>query len=78
MHILNRRVEGAFSLWRDKRQELQDTSRALEAALEAFSCGEADEPTELKERLGELRMECDELFSNVLEAVKEAQLAGVR
>lgn len=78
MHPLNMRVEQAFGAWRDRRQLLQDTSKALEAALDDFAHGQGQEPVELKARLESLRVECDELFAQVLGAVKAAQAAGVR
>lgn len=75
---LNIRVEQAFGVWRDRRQLLQDTSRALEEALDAFAHGRGPEPADLKARLETLRIECDQLFTEVLAAVREAQAAGVR
>jgi hypothetical protein len=78
MHPLNQRVERLLASWQDKRQLLQDQSRALEAALSDFACGEGQEPREQKARVGQLRAECDALFNDVLVAVREAQEAGVR
>jgi len=78
MDPLNLRVEQAFGAWRERRQLLQDTSKALEAALDDFAHGKGAEPEALKARLEVLRIECDELFGQVLEAVKAAQEGGVR
>lgn len=78
MHPLNLRVEQAFAMWQDKRQGLQDASRALEAALDAFAHGRGPEPAELRARLEALRGECDVLFGEVLAAVDAAKQAGVR
>ena len=78
MHPLNQRVEQAFAAWRDHRQSLQDASKALEAALDAFAHGAASEPVELRARVDQLRAECDALFSDVLAAVAAAKDAGVR
>jgi hypothetical protein len=78
MHPLNQRVERLLASWQDKRQMLQDQSRALEAALSAFAQGEGQEPREQKSRVEQLRAECDSLFNDVLVAVREAQEAGVR
>jgi len=75
---LNIRVEQAFGAWRDKRQHLQDTSQALEHALEVFAHGEGPEPVQLKADLEALRIECDSLFLDILAAVRAAQAAGVR
>lgn len=76
-HPLNERVERLLSAWQDKRQQLQDHSRALEAALRAFARGEAPEPLQQKQEVEALRRECDALFNDVLGAVREAQDAGV-
>jgi hypothetical protein len=78
MHPLNQRVEQAFGMWQEKRQKLQDTSRALEAALDAFAHGRGTEPAELRAELEALRSECDALFLEVLAAVNAAKQAGVR
>lgn len=78
MHPLNQRVEHAFVMWQEKRQKLQDTSRALEAALDAFAHGRGQEPARLKAELEALRSECDTLFGEVLAAVNAAKEAGVR
>lgn len=75
---LNIRVEQAFGAWRDKRQHLQDTSQALEQALDAFSHGTGPEPEQLKAELEALRAECDRLFLDILAAVQAARAAGVR
>ena len=75
---LNIRVEQAFGVWRDKRQQLQETSQALEQALDDFAHGRAPEPLELKAELEKLRAECDSLFLEILAAVRAAQAAGVR
>lgn len=75
---LNIRVEHAFGAWRDRRQDLQDTSQTLERALEAFATGEGPEPVQLKADLEALRAECDRLFLDILAAVRVAQAAGVR
>ena len=75
---LNIRVEQAFGVWRDKRQHLQETSQALEQALDAFAHGKGPEPVQLKTDLEELRAECDRLFLDILAAVRAAQAAGVR
>lgn len=78
MHPLNQRVEQAFARWQERRQQLQDTSRELEAALEAFAHGRGTEPTQLREDLETLRIDCDRLFNEVLAAVAAAKEAGVR
>ena len=78
MHPLNQRVEQAFAAWRDRRQALQDASKALEAALDAFAHGTAPEPAELRGQVDQLRIECDALFGDVLAAVTAAKEAGVR
>lgn len=75
---LNIRVEQAFAVWRDRRQQLQDTSQALEEALDGFAHGKAPEPVQLKAELETLRSECDSLFLDILAAVRTAQAAGVR
>ena len=77
-HPLNQRVERLLASWQDKRQSLQDQSRALEAALSAFARGEGPEPLQQKALVEQLRTECDALFTEVLAAVREAQEAGVR
>jgi DnaJ-domain-containing protein 1 len=78
MHPLNQRVERLLASWQDKRQRLQDQSRALEAALSAFARGAGPEPLQQKALVEQLRGECDALFNEVLAAVREAQEAGVR
>lgn len=75
---LNVRVEQAFGAWRDKRQDLQDTSQTLEQALDAFARGDGPEPAQLKAELEALRAECDRLFLDILAAVRAAKDAGVR
>lgn len=75
---LNIRVEQAFGAWRDKRQLLQETSQALERALDAFAHGKDPEPVQLKADLEKLRSECDKLFLEISAAVRAAQAAGVR
>ena len=75
---LNIRVEQAFGIWRDERQRLQETSQALERALDAFAHGLGPEPVQLKAELETLRSECDRLFLDILAAVRAAQAAGVR
>lgn len=75
---LNQKVEQALSAWQDKRQQLQDQSRALEAALAAFAKDEGPEPGEQKAVVEALRKECDTLFAAVLAAVAAAKAAGVR
>lgn len=75
---LNIRVEQAFGIWRDKRQFLQDTSQALEQALDDFAHGRGPEPVQLKADLEKLRSECDNLFLDILAAVRAAKEAGVR
>ena len=75
---LNIRVEQAFAVWRDRRQHLQETSQALEQALDAFAHGKGPEPVQLKSDLEKLRSECDELFLAISAAVRAAQAAGVR
>lgn len=78
MHPLRQRVEVAFAQWREKRQNLQDASRALEQALDAYTHGAGPEPTHLKTKVEELRQECDRLFGEVLAAVAAAKDAAVR
>lgn len=75
---LNMAVERAFGVWRDRRQHLQETSQALEKALDAFAHGNGPEPVELKAELEQLRSECDRLFLDISAAVRAAQAAGVR
>jgi hypothetical protein len=72
------RVEQAFARWRDRRQLLQDTSQALEQALEAFARRSAPEPVQLKAHLEELRSQCDALFLEVLAATSAARAARAK
>jgi len=78
MHPLNVKVEQCFTAWQERRQGLQDRSRALEAALEAFAHGSGPQPVAQKAEVEALRAECDALFSQVLAAVAAAKAAGVR
>ena len=75
---LNIRVEQAFGVWRDRRQLLQETSQALERALDAFAHGDGPEPVQLTADLQKLRSECDALFLEISAAVRDAKAAGVR
>lgn len=77
-HPLNRRVEMLLASWQDRRQQLQDESRALDAALSAFAHGSGPEPLAQRAKVERLRAECDALFVDLLAAVREAQAAGVR
>ncbi|MGV3571606.1 MAG: hypothetical protein ACO1PB_13475 [Ramlibacter sp.] len=78
MHPLNLKVEHCFAAWQERRQRLQDRSRALEAALAAFAHGGGPEPSAQKAEVEVLRAECDALFAEVLAAVAAAKAAGVR
>lgn len=78
LHPLNQRVDMLLASWQDKRQKLQDESRALEAALSAFAQSGGAEPLEQRAKVERLRAECDALFVDLLAAVREAQAAGVR
>jgi len=78
LHPLNQRVDMLLASWQDKRQQLQDESRALEAALSAFAHGSGSEPLEQRAKVERLRADCDALFVDLLAAVREAQEAGVR
>ena len=78
LHPLNQRVDMLLASWQDKRQSLQDESRALEAALTAFAQGSGPEPLDQRAKVERLRAECDALFVDLLAAVRDAQAAGVR
>ena len=78
MHPLKLKVEQAFAAWQDKRRELEQSSRALEAALKALSEGQDADVEPLKTKLDALRRECDELFAQLLAAVDAARDAGVQ
>lgn len=78
LHPLNQRVDMLLASWQDRRQQLQDESRALEAALAAFAHGTGSEPLEQRGKVERLRAECDALFVDLLAAVRDAQAAGVR
>ena len=77
-HPLNEQVDDLLARWQHLRQDLQDSSRALEAALAAFAKGEGPEPVDQRATVDRLRQECDALFNALMEAVRAAQEAGVR
>lgn len=78
MHPLNKAVEDLLVRWQHARQELQDRSQALDAAVRAFAVGTGPEPIQQRQELERLRAHCDELFQRLMAAVRDAQEAGVR
>jgi hypothetical protein len=77
-HPLNEQVDELLARWQHQRQDLQDASRALEAALAAFARGDGPEPLAERDLVDRLRTECDALFSGLMESVRAAKEAGVR
>jgi hypothetical protein len=63
------RVNRAFHLWQDCRAKLQASSQQLEKALEAYAAGNGPLPSDLTEEVRARRLECDNLFQRVLDAV---------
>lgn len=75
---LKSRVDEALARWKEKRLLLQAGSQALEIELERFVRGERSEPAELKKIVDDLRVECDSVLLELLEAVRAAHAAGSR
>lgn len=71
MDAKDQRVTAAFEAWQRCRGELQAHSQQLQKAMQKYVDGKGPLPSDISDRVHELRKECDGLFAKVLEAMKE-------
>jgi hypothetical protein len=76
MDAKDQKVTAAFENWQRCRAELQNQSQELQKALQNYVDGKGPLPSDVSDRVHELRKECDGLFAKVLEAMKDR--AGTR
>ena len=65
------KVTAAFEAWQRCRAQLEAHSQQLQKAMRKYVEGKGPLPSDISDRVHELRKECDGLFAKVLEAMKE-------